>query len=60
MVAPGGLPDSARSSREVIRKGTGDRPAAGDRDPRARAADRGARVSEDDEALRPDGGHSDR
>ena len=23
MVAPGGLPDSARSSREVIRKGTG-------------------------------------
>ena len=24
MVAPGGLPDSARSSREVIRKGTGD------------------------------------
>ena len=31
MVAPGGLPDSARSSREVIRKGTGDRPAAGDR-----------------------------
>ena len=31
MVAPGGLPDSARSSREVIRKGTGDRPAADDR-----------------------------
>ena len=31
MVAPGGLPNSARSSREVIRKGTGDRPAAGDR-----------------------------
>ena len=27
------------------------------RDPRARAADRGARVAEDDEALRPDGGH---
>ena len=26
-------------------------------DARARAADRGARVSEDDEALRPDGGH---
>ena len=29
-------------------------------DARARAADRGARVSEDDEALRPDGGHGDR
>ena len=28
-------------------------------DPRARAADRGARVTEDDEALRPDGGHGD-
>ena len=27
--------------------------------PRARAADRGPRVSEDDEALRPDGGHGD-
>ena len=29
------------------------------RDPRAGAADCGARVSEDDEALRPDGGHGD-
>ena len=29
-------------------------------DPGARAADRGARVAEDDEALRPDGGHRDR
>ena len=28
--------------------------------PRARAADRGARVAEDDEALRPDGGHDHR
>ena len=28
-------------------------------DARARAADRGARVAEDDEALRPDGGHGD-
>ena len=28
-------------------------------DARARAADRGARVAQDDEALRPDGGHSD-
>ena len=27
---------------------------------RTRAADRGARVAEDDEALRPDGGHGDR
>ena len=29
-------------------------------DARARAADRGARVAQDDEALRPDGGHGDR
>ena len=28
--------------------------------PRARAADRRARVAQDDEALRPDGGHGDR
>ena len=28
-------------------------------DARARAADRGSRVAEDDEALRPDGGHGD-
>ena len=55
--AAAGLPPS--TCCHTFRATGGSRPICRTGDPRARAADRGTRVAEDDEALRPHGGQGD-